>query len=116
MVPRSGDPTSVVLPRRGFQVDFDAANRPSLAHLHIRTSRTASGGISSAGLDWQGTIACARSSEVFEHLIRTVDDLQATIAELCGAIFQMRSPIGRLSDLRQWIHNAIGGLTEDRET
>ena len=65
---------------------------------------------------WQGTIACARSSEVFEHLIRTVDDLQATIAELCGAIFQMRSPIGRLSDLRQWIHNAIGGLTEDRET
>ncbi len=86
------------------------ADRDRIAHdLHDHVIQR----LFAAGMDLQGTIARSRSPEVVKRLNRTVNDLQATIDEIRGTIFALRSS-GVADGFRQQVQNAIAQLTEDR--
>ncbi|GAB5897985.1 sensor histidine kinase [Mycolicibacterium mageritense] len=59
------------------------------------------------GLSLQGTIARARSSEVQQRLVESVDDLQAVIQEIRTAIFDLHGAPAGATRLRQRLEAVI---------
>ncbi len=87
------------------------ADRERIAHdLHDHVIQR----LFAAGMDLQGTIARTRSPEITERLNRTVNDLQATIDEIRSRIFALQAPPTE-TGFRQRLHDAISGLTENRD-
>ncbi|MFY2861335.1 GAF domain-containing protein [Mycobacterium sp. THU-M104] len=88
------------------------AERERIAHdLHDHVIQR----LFAAGMDLQGTLARARSSEVADRLNRTLDDLQTIIEEIRTTIFQLKSLPGNNGDFRRRIQRVIADLTENRD-
>ena len=87
------------------------ADRERIAHdLHDHVIQK----LFAAGLDLQGTIARAQSSEVVNRLTNTVDDLQKTIEDIRATIFRLQMPVQPAENFRQRIQSMVAELTEDR--
>jgi signal transduction histidine kinase len=88
------------------------ADRERIAHdLHDHVIQK----LFAAGLDLQGTIARARSTEIADRLTGTLDDLQGTIDDIRATIFKLQNPVVEREGLRQRIQNRVAELTEDRD-
>lgn len=88
------------------------ADRERIAHdLHDHVIQR----LFAVGMDLQGTLARARSPEVIERLTRTIDEMQSTIDDIRGAIFQLKTPAAHTGDFRHRIHDVVAGLTDDRD-
>jgi signal transduction histidine kinase len=88
------------------------ADRERIAHdLHDHVIQR----LFAAGLDLQGSIARCRSPELSDRLMRTVDDLQATIETIRSTIFDLQSPFTTGDDFRACLHKLVADLTDDRD-
>lgn len=87
------------------------ADRERIAHdLHDHVIQR----LFAAGLDLQGTIARSTSPELNDRLMRTVDDLQATIETIRSTIFDLQSPLATGDDFRTRFQKLVADLTGDR--
>jgi len=88
------------------------ADRERIAHdLHDHVIQR----LFAAGLDLQGSIARCRSPELGDRLMRTVDDLQATIETIRSTIFDLQSPLTTGDDFRACLQKLVADLTDDRD-
>jgi len=88
------------------------ADRERIAHdLHDHVIQR----LFAAGLDLQGSIARSKSPEISDRLMRTVDDLQATIETIRSTIFDLQSPLATGDDFRTRLQKLVADLTGDRD-
>ncbi|WP_319457998.1 MULTISPECIES: GAF domain-containing sensor histidine kinase [unclassified Mycobacterium] len=88
------------------------ADRERIAHdLHDHVIQR----LFAAGLDLQGSIARSKSPELSDRLMRTVDDLQATIETIRSTIFDLQSPLATGDDFRTRFQKLVADLTGDRD-
>ena len=88
------------------------ADRERIAHdLHDHVIQR----LFAAGLDLQGSIARSKSPELNDRLMRTVDDLQATIETIRSTIFDLQSPLATGNDFRTRFQKLVADLTGDRD-
>jgi signal transduction histidine kinase len=88
------------------------ADRERIAHdLHDHVIQR----LFAAGLDLQGSIARSKSPEISDRLMRTVDDLQATIETIRSTIFDLQSPLATGDDFRTRFQKLVADMTGDRD-